>query len=1190
MRPRASPIPFDASLVATNLISASARSFAVSEPEPLGASQLDVDLMRQIDAVCRRFESDYRAGNSPVIADYLGDVPEVGRSALRSELIGLEQEMRQSDETSARPASGPIADVATIAPASLPTAPIPGLGNPSVHEEATVVPRDQATVDLGSSAPLQPDAPEPTRIRYFGDYEIDRELARGGMGIVFRARQISLNRPVALKMILAGQLADDTDVKRFYTEAEAAATLDHPGIVPIYEVGQHEGQHYFSMGFVEGQSLSHRLADGPLPPREAAELIRRVSEAIEFAHQHGVIHRDLKPANILLDKNGNPRVTDFGLAKKIASDSNLTGSGQIMGTPSFMPPEQAGDNRGDVGPAADVYALGATLYALVTGRPPFQAATAMDTVLQVLTDDPVQPRRLNPALERDLETIALTCLEKEPSRRYASAAALGEDLRRYLAGEPIVARPATSLERVVKWARRRPAIAALLGLVALGLVGLVGFTLVLAGKNRQLDDKNLQLAGKNWELDARNVELDRQRLRAEDREQQAIAAVKRFRDAIASEPLLKDAPPLEELRKRLLKEPLAFFRTLRQRLQAERDARPETLGRLAEANFELGSLTDEIGDKQDAIAAYRESLTIQQKLSQDHPSVASHPNNLAHIHVALGNLLQLTGQPASAAREYEQALAIWRKLADHDPAAIAYQRGLAGTHNNLGLLRTSTGQPAAAKGEYEQALAIWQKLVAKYPAVPEYESELAGTHNNLGGALKAAGQLEAARPEYEQAVAVLQKLSGVHPTVTSYQRDLAGSHSNLAGLLTGTGHLGAAQRECEQALAIQQKLVDAHPSVTRYQGDLADSHSRLAYALVATGQPEAARREYEQALAILEKLAREHPTFTQFQIALVRAQNNLGFLLGNSGQIAAARRAFEQALPIQQRLARENPGAPDFASDLGGLLNNLALFDLADHRFAEAGDELRQAIDWQKKALAANPRNPKYRQFLANHLRNRIRAARGLGRADGASAAERELEELNSGDPRFAALDARLTAVLGGDAARSNAERLALAQRAHDTKRHLAAAKLWAEALAADPHLAADRQAQHRYNAACAAALAATGKGLDEPAPDDAAKSRLRRQAHDWLKGELTAWERLLEQGSPQARAFIARTLQHWQQDTDLAGVRNRGALVELPGAELKDWQALWVEVDGLLRRAGAGGAARPAPSAGELPADPFAR
>ena len=243
---------------------------------------------------------------------------------------------------------------------------------------------------------------------------------------------------MALKTILAGQLADETDVKRFRSEAEAAANLDHPGIVPIYEVGEHEGQHYFSMGYIEGQSLAQRLIDGPLPPREAAALLLEVAEAIAHAHRRGVIHRDLKPSNILIDADGYPRVTDFGLAKRVQTDSGLTRSGQIMGTPSYMPPEQAAGKRGEVGPPADIYALGATLYAMIIGRPPFQAATAMDTVLQVLNDEPVPPRRLDATIPRDLETICLKCLEKVPGKRYAGAAGLGEDLRRFLAGEPIL--------------------------------------------------------------------------------------------------------------------------------------------------------------------------------------------------------------------------------------------------------------------------------------------------------------------------------------------------------------------------------------------------------------------------------------------------------------------------------------------------------------------------------------------------------------------------------------------------------------------------------------------------------------------------------------------------------------------------------------------------------------------------------
>jgi predicted Ser/Thr protein kinase len=350
---------------------------------------LDLDLARSIDAVCRRFEADWRGGQRPSIDAYLAAVPVEGRPALRAELEALERELRQAEETGARPEAGsPTSPDPPMPPSTIAEAPTiaPGTAPASVHEDATLPPRDDATADHLPAEPTPPEAAAPARVRYFGDYELLRELARGGMGVVFQARQVSLNRPVALKMILAGQLADEAAVRRFYIEAEAAANLDHPGIVPIYEVGQHEGQHYFSMGFVEGQSLAQKLANGPLPPREAAALMVKVCAAIEYAHQRGVIHRDLKPANILLDRGGNPRVTDFGLARKLECDSGLTGSGQIMGTPSYMPPEQAGGRRGEIGPAADVYALGATLYALVTGRPPFQAATAMDTVLMLLTE------------------------------------------------------------------------------------------------------------------------------------------------------------------------------------------------------------------------------------------------------------------------------------------------------------------------------------------------------------------------------------------------------------------------------------------------------------------------------------------------------------------------------------------------------------------------------------------------------------------------------------------------------------------------------------------------------------------------------------------------------------------------------------------------------------------------------------
>ena len=301
-----------------------------------------------------------------------------------------------------------------------------------------------------------------------GDYELLEEVGRGGQGVVFRARQKSLNRTVALKVISLGQWASKAHVKRFRREAEAAARLDHPSIVPIHEVGEHDSQCYFSMQFIEGGQLDEVIKREPMSIRQAAELIAKVSRTVHYAHQHGILHRDIKPGNILLDQKGEPHLTDFGLARLVETESTVTRTLEVLGTPSYMAPEQAGGKNIQLTAATDVYGLGAVLYQLLTSHPPFAGGTTYETIKLLLDTEPRQPRLLNPKIDRDLSTICLKCLEKDPERRYSSALALAEDLEHWLKHEPIQAKPSGFFAHARKWVQRNPAIAALVvSLIAL---------------------------------------------------------------------------------------------------------------------------------------------------------------------------------------------------------------------------------------------------------------------------------------------------------------------------------------------------------------------------------------------------------------------------------------------------------------------------------------------------------------------------------------------------------------------------------------------------------------------------------------------------------------------------------------------------------------------------------------------------
>src|SRR5437667_1796072 len=321
-----------------------------------------------------------------------------------------------------------------------------GLGSVEPEREVNADPSTQLRTSLASS-PMLMD---------FGDYELLEQIGRGGQGVVFRAHQKSLNRTVALKVISLGQWASEAHVKRFRREAEAAARLEHPCIVPIYEVGERDGSCYFSMKLVEGVQLDEVARREPIPIRRAVELIAKVARTVHYAHEHGILHRDIKPGNILLDAKGEPHLTDFGLARLVESESNVTHTLDVLGTPSYMAPEQAVGNNAAVSSVTDVYGLGGVLYQLLTGQPPFAGGATYETIKLLLDTEPKQPRLLNPKIDRDLSTICLKCLEKDPKRRYSSALALAEDLGRWLKHEPILARRIGILTRGKKWVRRNP--------------------------------------------------------------------------------------------------------------------------------------------------------------------------------------------------------------------------------------------------------------------------------------------------------------------------------------------------------------------------------------------------------------------------------------------------------------------------------------------------------------------------------------------------------------------------------------------------------------------------------------------------------------------------------------------------------------------------------------------------------------
>ncbi len=416
----------------------------------------ELSVSDRVDLVCDAFEKAWLGGEQPRIEDFLlAKFSAEERLRLVRELLIAELELRRKTDKvlpSCDDYRKRFPDAASI-----------------VDEVFRAVAKPEAEpAELFAATMLTgPGSADTGRHSKVGDYELLHEIARGGMGVVYKARHTKLGRLAAVKLIRSGDLAGEEEVRRFYAEAEAASQLDHPGIVPLFEAGQENGQHYLAMAFVDGPSLWQKVKEQPLESRKAARVMQQVAEAVQHAHERGIIHRDLKPQNILMTSTGQPRVTDFGLAKQMATDSSLTATGQVMGTPSYMPPEQASGSAKELDQRADVYSLGATLYCLLTGRPPFQAATLPETLRQVCEAEPVALRIVNPSIPLDLETICLKALRKERNERYDTAQEFADDLGRFLADESILARPAGQSERFARWCKRNRTVALLSAAVAI---------------------------------------------------------------------------------------------------------------------------------------------------------------------------------------------------------------------------------------------------------------------------------------------------------------------------------------------------------------------------------------------------------------------------------------------------------------------------------------------------------------------------------------------------------------------------------------------------------------------------------------------------------------------------------------------------------------------------------------------------
>jgi serine/threonine-protein kinase len=1030
-------------------------------------------------------------------------------------------------------------------------------------------------------------------------YEVESVLGRGGVGIVFKAWHLRLHRPVALKMLLAGAYAGLPELARFQREVEAEAGLRHPNIVQVYDVGEHEGRPYFTMEFVEGGSLAETFSGTPQPARQSAVLVATLARAVQVAHQGGIVHRDLKPANILLAGDGTPKITDFGLARRLQGEVGLTQSGAVLGTPSYMAPEQAQGKPQAVGPGTDIYALGAILYELLTGRPPFRGETAAETVQQVLFQEPVAPSRLNAKVPRDLETICLKCLRKETQRRYASGAALADDLQRYLRGEPIVARPTGRLERLGKWVRRRPSQAAMLAASLLAAVALVAAGLwFVAQEARQREAA---------EADLKEVT----RLRDSARWTEASDALKRAETRLGSGGLSDLRGQLDQARRDLdLVYHLDTIRlkhvTRSELTYSKARADPDYEDAFREAG--LGT----VNDPAQSVAAIVKASPVREALiaalddwaicttdakrrawlldvvRHADPDAASWRERLLDPAVweNPAALSELTRTAPVAGLPVSLLLALGDQLRAVGGDSVPFLKRVQGEHPtdfwaNL-ILGNAMVQwaPLEAGGYYRAALAsrpgaavgycvvgdalriqkLLDEAIDYYEKAIRIDANYARAYSNIGLALEDQGRTDEAIDYYEKSLRL--------------DPDYPWAHHNLGNALRVKGRLDEA--------------CDHYQQVVRLDPNNREVQVRIRSVLLRQGRGRELQVSWRKAL---DAGPREHDAwFGYAELCLFlgldgeyrRARRDLLDRFGASTEPFVAERTSRACLLLQatgDELLKAAALADRAVAAKGSVQNWVHRYFLFAKGLAEYRQgRLESAISIMNgEASRALGPAPRLIVAMAQHGLGRKREARhtlaaavlafdwSAAHADNRDCwichvLRREAEAL---------VLPNLPAFLEGNyRPQENDERLAMLGTCQFQGLNLAAARLYTDAFAVDPTLAENVTTECRYRAARCAALAGCGLGADGSRLDEAERTRWRRQAREWLEADLAAWTQKVDRGGAADRALVRRALASWRADPDLAAVRELTALERLPADERGKWLAMWNEVDAVTHRA----------------------